>query len=244
MTHPDDIATYIVNLPRRPDRRAWIQAQLPADLPVQYTSDLGAAIDGHDLSLPRLRTAGIKLFDWRIESDNPWWNRPLKYGEIGCTLTHLACWKHAAEHAAAPYIVILEDDAVLDSGFLDRLRHGLDELSQRDIEFDLLYLGRYPLEPDQPALCPGFVYPGYSHCSYGYLVTRTALTGLLTAGLAEAIIPVDEFLPAMYHPHARPDVLARFPPRFTALAFEPPLVTQRPKSEAGSDTEDSDFVES
>lgn len=46
----------------------------------------------------------------------------------------------------------------------------------------------------------------------------------------------------MYHPHARHDVRARFPPQLTALAFDPPLVVQRPKLDAGSDTENSDFV--
>ncbi|MGF6884935.1 glycosyl transferase family 25 [Nocardia sp. GAS34] len=243
MTRPEDIATYVVNLPRRPDRRAWIQAQLPANLPVRYTSDLGLTVDGHDLTLPALQAAGVKLFDWQIDSDNPWWNRPLKYGEIGCTLTHLACWMHAAEHTTASYVAILEDDAVLESCFLDRLLDGLSELEQRSVPFDLLYLGRYPLEPDQPASLPGFANPGYSHCSYGYLLTRPALSDLLAMGLTEAVIPVDEFLPAMYHPHPRPDVHARFPPHLTALAFDPPLVTQRPKSEAGSDTEASDFVE-
>lgn len=56
-------------------------------------------------------------------------------------------------------------------------------------------------------------------------------------------MPVDEFLPALYHPHPRQDVRRRFPLRLRALAFDPPLVTQRPKTEAGSDTEASAFVE-
>lgn len=32
-------------------------------------------------------------------------------------------------------------------------------------------------------------------------------------------------------------------PQLTAFAFDPPLVHQRPKEEAGSDTEDSAFVD-
>lgn len=240
---PDDLTIYIVNLPRRPDRRAWIQTCLPAELPVIYTSDFEPTFDGRELTLDCLHAAGIKLFDWQIDSDNDWWSRPLKYGEIGCTVAHLTCWTHAAEQSNAPYIVVLEDDAILANEFLDRLLYSLEQLQEQNVPFDLLYLGRYPLEPDQPTHLPGFVYPGYSHCSYGYLVTRRALDKLLAAGLAEAVIPVDEFLPATYHPHPRPDIRARFPPLFTALAFEPPLVTQRPKSEAGSDTEESDFVD-
>ncbi|MFI7189991.1 glycosyltransferase family 25 protein [Nocardia nova] len=243
MIGPDDIATYVVNLPRRPDRREWIHAQLPAGLPVTYTSDMHGTFDGRHLTLDSLRAAGVTLFDWPIDSDNPWWNRPLKYGEIGCTLAHLACWQDATEQSESEYVLILEDDAILGTNFLSHLLDGLNLLQQQSISFDLLYLGRYPLEPDRPAPLPRFVYPGYSHCSYAYLVTRSALAGLLAAGLAEAVIPIDEFLPAMYQPHARPDLHARFPPQLTALAFDPPLVTQRPKLEAGSDTEDSEFVE-
>ncbi|WP_280267585.1 glycosyltransferase family 25 protein [Nocardia wallacei] len=236
------ITTYVVNLPRRPDRRAWIRTQLPAELPATYTSDLDTVIDGHQLTLAGLHTAGIKLFDWQIDSDNPWWNRPLKYGEIGCTLAHLTCWAHAAEHTTTPYILILEDDAILGPAFADDLATGLQQLEQRRAQFELLYLGRDPLEPDQLASLPGFVRPGYSHCSFAYLLTRPALATLLAAGLADAIIPIDEFLPAMYLPHPRTDVRARFPPRLAALACDPPLVRQRPKADAGSDTEDSDFI--
>jgi collagen beta-1,O-galactosyltransferase len=240
---PAPVAIYVVNLPRRPDRRAWIAAALPHGVPVTYTSDWDMVFDGHLLSAQDLRARGITLFDWRIDSDNPWWSRPLKLGEIGCTLAHHACWAHATQHTTAPYILILEDDAVLGPGFLAAVHAGLDRLARERVRFDLLYLGRYPLEPDSPAPVPGFVRPGYSHCSYAYLLTRSALTILLATSLDQALVPVDEFLPALYQPHPRPDVRARFPPQLDALAFTPPLVTQRPKTEAGSDTEDSDFLE-
>ncbi|MCX4099084.1 glycosyltransferase family 25 protein [Nocardia sp. alder85J] len=238
-----DIATYVVNLPRRQDRRAWIHASLPDDLTVTYTSDFDRSFDGRHLTLADLEADGIELFDWQIDSSNSWWNRPLKFGEIGCTLAHLACWSHAADHTDQPYVLVLEDDAVLGTAFTENLLHGLNRLRQEAAPFELLYLGRYPLEPDRQAAVPGFVVPGYSHCSYAYLFTRTALATLLAVGLRQAIVPVDEFLPALYVPHPREDLRTRFPPQLTALAFDPPLVTQRPKEVAGSDTEDSGFVD-
>ncbi|MCM6774500.1 glycosyltransferase family 25 protein [Nocardia sp. CDC159] len=243
MITPDAIDTYVINLARRPDRRNWIHSHLPPGLPVTYTSDWDTPFDGHDLTLTDLDAAGIKLFDWQIDSDNPWWNRPLKYGEIGCTLAHLACWTHAAHHTHAPYILILEDDAVLPPDLLDTLCSGLHRLATANTQLDLLYLGRYMLEPDHPGPIPGFVRPGYSHCTYAYLLTRSALRTLLATRLDEAIVPIDEFLPALYLPHPRPDLRTRFPPQITALAFEPPLASQRPKHEAGSDTEESDFID-
>ncbi|MGI5506340.1 glycosyltransferase family 25 protein [Lentzea sp. CA-135723] len=231
----------MVNLLRRPDRREWIQRTLPPELGVTFTSDWDGPFDGRDLTRETLEIAGYQLFLWQIESDNPWWNRPLKLGEIGCTLAHLACWRDAAEHGDEAYVVVLEDDAVLQADFLAALLDRLNRLEQAEMEFDLLYLGRFPLEPDREVGL-GFVEPGYSHCTFGYLLTRKALDALLALELEQAIVPVDEFLPALYVDHPRSDLRARFPKRLRALALEPPLVRQRPKDEAGSDTEDSEFV--
>jgi collagen beta-1,O-galactosyltransferase len=207
-----------------------------------YTSDWDGSFDGLDLSRADLEEAGYTLFDWQIDHANPWWNRPLKYGEIGCTISHLACWSHAHTHGGSRYVLVLEDDAVLVPAFTQRLAAVL-----RDAEhtggFDLLYLGRYPLEPDRPAGRPGLVVPGYSHCTFAYLIAAHALPTLLATHLDQAIVPIDEFLPAMYIDHPRPDLRARFPRQLSALACDPPLVTQLPKAQAGSDTEDSPFVE-
>lgn len=233
---------YVVNLRRRVDRRQRMEAILPPDLPVVFTSDWETSFDGHELDPERLLRQGFRPFPWRIQSDNPWWSRPLKRGEIGCALAHLACWRHAATDTDASLILLLEDDAVLDDGFLEKLLVGLRRLRHHRALFDLLYLGRHPLGLDRPAL-DGFVAPGFSHCTFGYLLTRHGLEIVLAARLDQAIVPVDEFLPALYMDHPRPDVRARYPRGLTALAFSPPLVRQLPKDEAGSDTEDSEFLD-
>ncbi|MGH3798643.1 MAG: glycosyltransferase family 25 protein [Pseudonocardiaceae bacterium] len=240
MITSSDIRSYVINLPRRPDRRAWMVRSLPPDLTVTFTSNWIGPFDGHELSRTDLEVAGYKLFPWQIESDNAWWSRPLKYGEIGCTLAHLACWCHAAQTGSESFILVLEDDAILGHTFLDDLLDGLERLTSHS-PFDLLYLGRYLLDPDRPAP-PGFVSPGYSHCTFGYLLARPALDVLLATRLEHAIVPVDEFLPSLYIDHPRADLRARFPRQLTAFAFDPSLVRQHPKEEAGSDTEDSDFV--
>jgi collagen beta-1,O-galactosyltransferase len=234
-----DIPIYVINLRRRSDRRAWIQRQIGRHKAI-YTSDWDGPFDGLDLTRAQMEAAGYGLFDWQITSDNPWWSRPLKYGEIGCTLSHLAVWDHAAVHARAPYVLVLEDDAVLEPGFGDRLE-AIVRRAEQSGGFDLLYLGRFPLEPDRP-IAEGLVVPGYSHCTFAYLLNARSLPTLLAAGLQQAIVPIDEFLPAMYTEHARDDLRLRFPPRLSALACHPPLVTQLPKALAGSDTEDSPFV--
>ncbi|MFF2142142.1 glycosyltransferase family 25 protein [Kitasatospora sp. NPDC058190] len=237
-----DIRAYVVNLPRRADRRKQMEAQLPGLLKATFTSDWTGPFDGRELNRHVLYQRGVALFPWQIASDNPWWNRPLKLGEIGCTLAHLACWQHAADTGGEPFILVLEDDAVLAPDFLSHLLTRLAQLGATDEAFDLLYLGRFPLEPDEPYVS-GVVHPGYSHCTFGYLLTRPALTALLATGLEQSVVPIDEFLPSLYIDHPRQDLRARFPRQLRALALDPPLVRQLPKDEAGSDTEDSPFVD-
>jgi collagen beta-1,O-galactosyltransferase len=233
-----DIATYVVNLRRRADRRERMERILPPDLKPTFTSEWEGPFDGHALNRIALEAAGYRLFPWRMVSKNRWWNRPLKLGEIGCTLSHLACWKDA-EHRPEPYTMILEDDALLCDDFVSRLVTALRGLADR---FDLLYLGRFPLERDR-AVAPGIVSPGYSHCTFGYLLTHQAVERLLSLHIDQAIAPVDEILPSLYIDHSRADLRARYPRQLTALAFEPPLVQQLPKEIAGSDTEASGFID-
>lgn len=240
MAQPCGIRTYVVNLQRRPDRRVRMQATLPPDLDVTFTSDWTGPFDGHDIDRAIIESAGYGLFPWRIDSDNPWWSRPLKLGEIGCTIAHWTCWQHAFTTGDEPFVLMLEDDVVLAPGFVETLLSRIERLGGQP--FDLLYLGRYPLEHDDP-VSPGVVSPGYSHCTFGYLLTRRALSVLLSTRLHEAVIPVDEFLPSLYIDHPRADLRARFPRQLAALALDPPLVRQLPKDVAGSDTEDSAFVD-
>lgn len=237
---PTGLHTYVVNLARRADRRVRMTTELPDELPVSFTSDWHGSFDGRTLTRGMVEDRGYRLFPWRVDSTNPWWSRPLKLGEIGCSLNHLACWHDAAAHGYDP-VLILEDDACLVPDFVTRLGDGLAQL-RHERDWDLIYLGRVPQEPDQG--CWGqFAVPGYSHCTFGYLLTQHAVHTLLTAGFEQALMPVDEFLPALYTDHPRRDVQHRFPKKLTALAFEPPLVTQLPKDVAGSDTEDTAYID-
>ena len=227
-----DIRCYVLNLARRGDRRERISRMLPPDLPVVFTTDWDGPFDAQKLDRAAIDAAGVRLFPWQIESDDEDWCRPLKLGEIGCTLHHLAAWRHAFRTGTEPYVVVLEDDAVLAPDFLDRLLAGLRLLAAGP-GFDLLYLGRIHYEPaeDNPA-APGVVRPGLSYGTHGYLLRRTALPVLLDTGLERAVIPVDEFLPCMYLNHPRVDLAAFYPPRLRALAFDPTIVGDPPRGDS------------
>ncbi len=210
---------------------------MPPCLNAEFTTHWPERLEATELTASTLRNFG--LFPWKIESANVWWSRPLKTGEISCSIGHILCWRAIAvgfDDAA----VILEDDVVFGQDFCDGLSEGLEELRKSQLPWDLLYLGRFPLEHDQGRV-GRFVVPGYSHCTFAYIVTRRCAKQLVEAKLDQHIIPVDEFLPAMYLDHPREDVRRVFPKRLSALAFDPPLTSQVSKEVAGSDTEDSEY---
>jgi glycosyl transferase family 25 len=233
------LKTYVVNLKRRPDRRARMERVLPASWDAQFTSDWDGPMDGQTIDPDDL--PGFGLYPWEIPSDNPWWSRPLKLGEIGCAISHWMCWQHAAADAADPAL-ILEDDAVLTRHCAERLQARLARLTAIDPRWDLVYLGRWALDGEDRPVTAGIVRPGYSYCTYGYLLSPSGLQTVLDCGFERALIPVDELIPALYLDHPREDIRSLYPKRLRAYAFEPPLVTQLPKEQAGSDTEASGFA--
>ena len=232
---------FVVNLARRPDRRARMERTIPASWDVEYTTHWPGPLDGAALGPGDLR--GLRLFPWQIESSNEWWNRPLKLGEVGCAVSHWSCWKRAAE-LDSKLTLVLEDDVELCPGIERALDVAIARLEALDPGWHLAYLGRWALEPAAELLvAEGIVRPAYSYCTFAYALSSRGLHELLAAGFERALIPVDELLPALYMPHPRADVRKRYPPRLSAYAFEPPLVTQLPKDHAGSDTEATAFVE-
>jgi glycosyl transferase, family 25 len=233
------LKTYVVNLKRRADRRARMERVLPVTWDVRFSSDWEGPMDGHAIDPDHL--PGFGLYQWQKPGDNPWWNRPLKLGEIGCAISHWMCWQKASAAGADPAL-ILEDDAVLLDHCAARLQSGLARLSAVDTRWDLLYLGRWPLDDEDSPVTEGIVRPGYSYCTFGYLLSASGLQKMLGCGFERSLIPVDELIPALYMDHPREDVRALYPKRLRAYALEPPLVTQLPKDEAGSDTEASDFA--
>src|SRR5258708_1586875 len=166
------LKTYVVNLKRRDDRRARMERILPATWDVQFTSDWEGPMDGQAIDPDDL--PGFEVYPWEVPSDNPWWSRPLKLGEIGCAISHWMCWQKAAADAADPAL-ILEDDVVLLDHCAERLTSRLARLSANDPHWDLLYLGRWPLDDEDRAVTEGIVHPGYSYCTFGYLLSASGL---------------------------------------------------------------------
>lgn len=240
------LQSYLINLPRRRDRLRRMRDIRPPCLDYILAEDLGAKFDAESFTADDLAQYGY--FPWEVTSQFAYdrlvyanWGRPLKHGEIGCAIAHHSCWVDSRQRDLS-HTIILEDDVEFAQDFCTRLQVGLDVLDRDEPDWDLVYLGRLPLEPDLRKL-HGFVVPGFSYFTHGYVLSRRGVGKVLATNYLSSIIPVDELLPALYLDHPRPDVRARFPKTLTAFAFEPQIATQLPKDESGSDTEESDFLE-
>jgi collagen beta-1,O-galactosyltransferase len=229
---------YVISLPRRNDRRESILRQLPANLDLTFSWEVGGGYDHRDF--PQALPKYIRFFPWKIESENRWWNRSLKYGEIACTLNHLACWQSAAKRKLNS-IIILEDDAILGQSW-DEIVAAIDRLSKLDPSWDLLYLGREKLAPDEDVSVE-FVRPGFSYCTFGYCLSKGGLEKLLSYRPHQIIMPIDEFLPATFLLHPRMDVRLAICPTLHAYALREDYVVEGNKDVFGSDTEDSSVHE-
>lgn len=232
------IKTYIINLKRRPDRKEQLIKLIPNNLDFQFTSDIGINYDGKKLNLESL--PNVQLYDWEIESENRWWSRPLKFGEIGCSLAHFSVWELACSEKL-DMVLILEDDVFFDTEFQLKLQFYLKILEQKT-KWDLFYLGRTRRYPDK-YFDDNIVIPGYSYCAFAYMLSKRGIKKILENNFLKNVIPVDEFLPSLYIDHPRADIRKLYPKSLEAYALNESIIFQKEKRIAGSDTEESNFVE-
>lgn len=185
------------------------------DVPVEIVE----AANGSGIDKEFLAKAGFALYpNWAIDSPNPWWNRPMKVGEIGCAISHWLVWNKAKEEGHSRILVLEED-------FLPK-GTGHDTVTRTTEPWELFYLGRIPQTKDVRILSRELVMPGYSYQSHAYLVSATGLDKLLSCGFERAIIPIDEFLPALYCEHPREDIRGMYNTKIKTLALANDLIGQ------------------
>lgn len=178
------------------------------DLIADKLNDLGIGdsidyeiVSGHDAS-KNLMPDGFSVYDnWQIPSTNEWYNKPVSDSEIGCTISHINCWRNILKDNLDSAL-ILEDDFV-------GLRP-ISDLEEINVDYDLAYLGKWILPNKKDTNIPDhtdWVYSGASYNSHAYVITRGCALKLLDYNLHKNIIPVDEFLIATYSDHKRTDIL-------------------------------------
>jgi glycosyl transferase family 25 len=237
------IPFYITNLKRRPDRKSTLLENIKpyTDLVDFNINQWGP--DSKDITNKLLKDIDVKTYPhWKIDSDNSWWNRNIKLGEVGCAVSHLRMWEHAYNKGHS-FTIFGEDDIRFSDDWLLKFKLTIDRLKTLNIEWDLLYLGRVLQEGQEDKIYDKeLVNPAFSYCLHSYALSREGIKKILNVNYNHNIIPVDEFIPAMYMSHPREDIRKMFNDKsFIALAYQEGkcLITQIPKSTSGSDTEDS-----
>lgn len=191
---------FIISLdPGNAEKKQRWEEQLEAAGLGHIPCELVQAIDGTTVNENYLKAREIKLFPWKIESENDWWNRDMKPGEKGCALSHFGVWKliHERGYEGA---LILEEDFVAVDKFTDSVA------SSVPANWDMLYLGRNALREDKAVVDENIVVPDASYNLHSYMLSKHGVKKLMDQNFLNKLMPVDEFIIATYTEHDRDDM--------------------------------------
>ncbi|XP_053684624.1 glycosyltransferase 25 family member [Sabethes cyaneus] len=234
---------YMINLKRRPERRNKM---------INNFDQLGLevesfpAVDGKQLNDEVLREIGIEFLSGYAD---PYHQRPMTMGEIGCFLSHYYIWEKMVE-LEQQEVLILEDDIRFEPYFRRRVFQLLEEA--RSIGgWDIIYLGRKRLQENDEKWVTGsktMVQAGYSYWTLGYLISLQGAKKLLSEQPLKKLVPVDEYLPIMFDKHPNDTWAEHFKDRNLVAWSAAPLLLY-PTHYTGddgyiSDTEDSIRIDS
>lgn len=232
---------YLINLVRRPLRRERMHSAFKILGIEAKTMD---AVDGKQLNSTYLRKLDIEMMEGYAD---PYHDRPLTMGEIGCFLSHYFIWEDVVKNGYKQAIVF-EDDVRYRPYFKTKLTRLMDEVARTVKDWDLIYLGRKRLHKEEKLVdgASYLVWPTYSYWTLSYIISQKGAQKLINQKPLRKMIPVDEYLPIMFNQHPREEWMANFSPRdLVTLSAEPLLV--EPTHYTGepnyiSDTEDSFII--
>ncbi|XP_022094923.1 procollagen galactosyltransferase 1-like isoform X2 [Acanthaster planci] len=234
---------YMINLKRRPERRLRMVAALK-DLGIAFK--IVDAVDGKALTDQDLEDLGVDMLPGYRD---PYYERVLTRGEIGCFLSHYFIWQDVVRNNYKK-ILIFEDDVRFKESFRPKMEELLQEIAQKNLDWELLYIGRKIMERDYENYVDGFMHvvkPSYTYWTLSYMLTFDGAQKLLSQEPLGKMIPVDEYIPIMFDVHPENDWAHAFHPRdLKAYSVNPLLV--EPTHYTGeekyiSDTETKDIWE-
>ncbi|KAK4326790.1 hypothetical protein Pmani_002716 [Petrolisthes manimaculis] len=233
---------YLVSLARRPERRERMFRSF--DL-LGLDVKLFNAVDGKKLNESYLKETGVKQM---VNYKDPWSQRDMTFGEIGCFLSHYFIWVDIANNGYEK-VLLFEDDIRFEPYFIEKVIHMRNEADSL-VDWDLIYLGRKKLKSsDEPWVedSENLVYVDYSYWTLCYAITLKGAKKLLAPQPLGQMVPVDEYLPIMFNKHPEKDWMEKFPVRnLNAFSVAPLYVfPTHYTGEMGyiSDTEESPIIE-
>lgn len=116
-------AIFMINLERRPERRIKMERSFKE---IGLTVENVPAVDGQTLTDESLEEIGVRFLPGYAD---PYHNRPMTKGEIGCFLSHFWIWEKMRMEKLSE-ILVLEDDIRFEPYFKERAIGLLDEARQ------------------------------------------------------------------------------------------------------------------
>ena len=160
---------------------------------------------------------------WNIKDQNPYYNRDVTDGEVGCTLSHIDAWVDAYARDVE-YLMILEED------FHEEHIVPWDQVNQLlELGHDLVYLGRQALLPEEETeieTTPGWVNPDYSYETHAYILSKEGIRILVEEYIDQfknEMFVIDEFLSIAFGKTFRQDILAEYEGK-TRLKVAAPVI--------------------
>lgn len=174
----------VINLNHRVDRKnsfmkecGWLE-----DYSFQH------AVNGYEITNLQMKENGFEInHKWR----DPFKNRRITKGEVGCFLSHYQAWQKVVQ--LNENTIIFEDDVKIDrfKWKENQYHEWMDEG-----KIDLLFLGYN--ENDDTGVVDGanehLIKPCYPYNAHAYMLTPEMANDLVNTGFHRKIIPVDEIL--------------------------------------------------
>lgn len=204
---------FVINLSRRKDRYdGFVKSHQKTGQ--DFSFDRFEAVDGSKYTYKSLLSEGFDTYkSWR----DPYHNRKLTHGEIGCFLSHYKLFQKCVELNEP--ILIFEDDIRFQKQINIKR---IEQLLQR---CDLLYLcskgvGKTPVQLDVDVVAPS-----YTYWTCAYAITPSGAKKLLADFGAKNIVPADEYFSLAFGVHPDKNLSDYFDPlpKIKALAMSPNL---------------------
>jgi len=229
---------FIINLMRRPTKLKRVLHQLHQ---FGLSATVVDAVDGDAFtSQEEVRNLGAQTLPGYVGHKNTLPH--LTTGQLGCFMSHFAIWQHMVDNNIESAL-ILEDDFDLQEDFGRRLGQHLEEAHALGEEWNLMYVGRSPTEPDIRRVSRHLVEPGYTLWTVGYILRLDAAKAFVEGQVQRRLAPLDHYfsiamgkgLDGVWNENAV-EWSRHIPQALRGLAITPPLVMPYAGSMFLSDT--------
>jgi GR25 family glycosyltransferase involved in LPS biosynthesis len=178
------IKEFYINLERCNDKRVNMQNRFPAASRIK-------AVDGK-AETPESILPYSSDRDWR----DPYHNRRMTKGEIGCILSHIKAWEKCVE-LQEPIIVLEDDVEILDPDYQSKVNF----YSER---YDFLYLSSKCMSEQETIINSALKTDAFYYWACAYMIKPNVAQELLDYFKTMPLIPTDEIIPAVLNAHRDP----------------------------------------